>query len=70
MVVRFRTTKITSTLEEIRECIDTVGTGIERIARKQEDIFIPNKPFVEDIANWFELGKDFAYWFQESHVAF
>ena len=51
----FGTAKITPTLEEIRDCIDTVGTGIERRARKQEDIFIPNKPSVENIADWFGL---------------
>ena len=38
--------------------------------RKQEDIFIPNKPSVEDIADGFGLGKDFTYWCQESHIAF
>ena len=70
MVFQFRIPKITPTLEEIRDCIDTVGTGIERRARKQEDIFIPNKPSVDDITNWFGLRKDFAYWCQESHVAF
>ena len=70
MVFRFKTTKITLTLEEIRDCIDSVGTGIERRARKQEDILIPNKPSIEDIADWFGLGKDFAYLCQESHVAF
>ena len=70
MVFRFGTAKITPTFEEIRNCIDTVGTGIERKARKQEDIFIANKPFAEDIADWLRLGKDFAYWCQESHIAF
>ena len=50
--------KITLPLEEIRDCIDTVGIGIERKAIKQENIFIPNKPFVENIADWFGLGKD------------
>ncbi|TMW92343.1 hypothetical protein EJD97_013179 [Solanum chilense] len=40
-----------------RDCIDTVGTGIERKARKQEDIFIPNKPSVEDITDWLGWGK-------------
>ena len=70
MVFRFGTAEITPTLEEIRDCIDSVGTGIERRARKQEGIFIPNKPCVYDITNWFGLRKDFAYWFQESHVAF
>ena len=49
MVFRFGTAEITPTLEEIRDCIDTVGTGIERRARKQEDIFIPNKPSVENM---------------------
>ena len=38
--------------------------------RKQEDIFILNKPLVENIADWFGLGKYFAYCCQESHVAF
>ena len=70
MVFRFRTAEINPTLEDIRDCIDTVETGIERRARKQEDIFIPNKPSVEDIADWFGLGKGFTYWCQESHVAF
>ena len=59
----FRITKITPTLEEISDCIDKVGTGIERRARKQEDIFIPNKPSVKNIVDWFGLGKDFAYWY-------
>ena len=70
MVFRFGTAEITQTLEEIRDCIDTVGTGIERKERKQEDIIIPNKPSVENIADWFRLGKNFSYWCQESHVAF
>ena len=60
MVFQFGNVEITPTLEEIRDCIDTIGTGIERRARKQEDIFIPNKPSVEDIAKWFGFGKDFA----------
>ena len=34
MVFHFGTGKITPTIEEIRDCIDTVGTGIERRARK------------------------------------
>ena len=42
MVFHFGTTEIIPTLEEIRDCVDTVGTGIERRARKQEDVFIPN----------------------------
>ena len=42
MVFHLGTTKITPTLEEIRDFIDTVGSGIERRARKQEDVFIPN----------------------------
>ena len=70
MVFHFWTAEITPTLEEIRDCIDTVGTKIERRARKQEDIFIPNKPSVENIADWFGLRKDFAYRWQDSHVAF
>ena len=61
---------MTPTLEEIRDHIDRVGTCIERKERKQEDISIPNKPSVEETANWFGLGKYFAYWCQESHVAF
>ena len=52
MVFRFETVEITPTLEEIRDCIDTVGTGLERRARKQEDVFIPNKPSVENISYW------------------
>ena len=32
MVFQFGTVKIIPTLEEIRDCIDTVGTGIERRA--------------------------------------
>ena len=51
MVLQFETAEITPTVEEIRDCIDTVGTGIEKKARSQEDIFIPNKPSVEYIAN-------------------
>ena len=47
-----------------------MGTGIERRARKQEDIFIPNKPSVENIADLFGLRKDFAYLCQDSHVMF
>ena len=70
MVFQFRIPEITPTLEEIRDCIDTVGTGIERRARKQEDIFIPNNPSINDITDWFGLRKDFAYGCQESHVAF
>ena len=61
MVFRFGTAEITPTLEEIRDCIDNVGTGIERRARKQEDFFIPNKPCVNDIADLFGLRKYFAY---------
>ena len=61
MVFHFGTTEITPTLEEIRDCIDTVGTGIERRVGKQEAIFIPNKPSVENIVHWFGLRKDFAY---------
>ena len=70
MVFRFRIAEITPTLEGIRDCIDTVGTGTKWWARKIEDIFIPNKRSVEDIAYWFGLGKGFTYWCQESHVAF
>lgn len=60
MVLEFGTTEITPTLEDIRDRIDRVGIGIERKASKQEDIFIPNKPSKEDIADWLGLGKDFA----------
>ena len=41
MGFRFGTAEITPTLEEIRVCIDTVGTGIERRAKKQEDSSSP-----------------------------
>ena len=51
MLLWFGIAEITPTLEEIRDFIDTVGTRIEIKARKQEDIFIPNKPSVEDIAD-------------------
>ena len=34
MVFQLGTAEITPTLEDIRDCIDTVGTGIERKARK------------------------------------
>ena len=53
----FGTTEITPTMEEIRDCIDTVGIGIEMRAQKQEDIFIPNKPYAENIADLFGLKK-------------
>ena len=62
MVFQFGATEMTPTLEEIRDCIDTVGTGIERRERKQGDIFIPNKPSVYDMTDWFGFEKDFAYW--------
>ena len=58
MVFHFGTAEITLTLAEIRDCIDTVGTSIERRARKQEDIFIPNKPSVENISAWLGLRKE------------
>ena len=70
MVFRFGTAEITLTLEEIRDCIDTVGTGIERRAQNQEDIFIPNKPSVENIADWFGLRNEFSYWCHDSHIMF
>ena len=61
MVFHFKTAEITPNLEKIRDCIDTVGIGIERKGKKnQEDIFIPNKPSLENIADWFGLGKYFA----------
>ena len=70
MVFLFGTVKITPTLEVIRDCIDIVGTGRERRSRKLEDIFIPNKLSIKNIADLFQLGKNIAYWCQESHVAF
>ena len=70
MFFHFGIAEITPTLEEIRDCIDTVGTGIERRAQKQEDIFIPNKPSIENIEDWFGLRKDFACWCQDSHMMF
>ena len=70
MVFRFGTAEITPTLEELRDCIDTVGTGLERKARKQEDVFIPNKPSVENISDWLGLRRDYTYWCQDSHVMF
>ena len=58
MVFQFGTAEITPILEEIRDCIDTIDIGIERKARKQEDIFIPNKPCVEDIEDCLGGGVD------------
>ena len=55
MVFWFETAKITPTLVEIKDCIDIVGIEIK--SRKQEDIFIPNKPSVENIVDLFGLGK-------------
>ncbi|KAK4733569.1 hypothetical protein R3W88_007830 [Solanum pinnatisectum] len=52
MVFRFGTMEITPTIKEIRDGIDTVDTGLERRARKQESILIPNKPTLEDIINY------------------
>ena len=69
MVFQFWTAEITPTLEEIRDYIDTVDTRIETKARKQEDIFIHNKPSIKDIADWLGLGKDFSYWCQESLIS-
>ncbi|XP_049343488.1 uncharacterized protein LOC125807795 [Solanum verrucosum] len=70
MVFRFGTMEITPTIEEIRDGIDTVGTGLERRVRKQEHILIPNKPTLEDIANWLGLRKDHAFWAEGSSVSF
>ncbi|KAL3361713.1 hypothetical protein AABB24_014535 [Solanum stoloniferum] len=69
-VFRFGTTKITPTIEKIRDGIDTVDTGLERRVRKRENILIPNKPTLEDIVNWLELRKDCAYWAEGSSVSF
>ena len=68
MVFLFGTVKITPTLEVIRDCIDIVGTGRERRTTKLEDIFIPNKPYIENIADLFEFGKNIAYLCHESHA--
>ena len=57
MVFRFETAKITPTLEEIRDCIDTLGIVIERKAIKQEDIFISNKPSIEILRTSSGWGK-------------
>uniref|UniRef100_M1CJZ1 Aminotransferase-like plant mobile domain-containing protein n=1 Tax=Solanum tuberosum TaxID=4113 RepID=M1CJZ1_SOLTU len=62
--------EITPTIEEIRDGIDTVGTGLERRVRKQEHILIPNKPTLEDIINWLGLRKDYAFWADGSSVSF
>ena len=61
MVFQFGDIEITSIIEEIQDGIDTIGTGLERRVRKQEDMFIPNKPCVEDTI-WLRLGRDYAYW--------
>ena len=70
MVFQFGTLEITLTIEELRDCINIVDTRLDRRVRKQEDILISNKPFVEDIADWFRLGKDYTYCCQESSVSF
>ncbi|KAK4724406.1 hypothetical protein R3W88_027185 [Solanum pinnatisectum] len=62
--------EITPTIEEIRDGIDIVGTGLERRVRKQENILIPNKPTLEDIINWLGLRKDYAYWAEGSSISF
>ena len=49
MVFRFGTVEITSTIKELWDCIDIVGTWLERKVTKEEDILIPNKASVEDI---------------------
>ncbi|KAH0735450.1 hypothetical protein KY285_011157 [Solanum tuberosum] len=67
MVFQFGTM---STIEEIREGIDTVGTGLEGRVRKWENILIPNKPTLEDIINWLGLRKDYAFWAEGSSVSF
>ncbi|KAK4710383.1 hypothetical protein R3W88_004896 [Solanum pinnatisectum] len=70
MVFRFGTMEITPIIEEIRDGIDTVGTGLERRVRKQESILIPNKPTLEDITNWLGLRKDYAYWAEGPSISF
>uniref|UniRef100_M1E1A0 DUF7745 domain-containing protein n=1 Tax=Solanum tuberosum TaxID=4113 RepID=M1E1A0_SOLTU len=62
--------EITPTIEEIRDGIDTVGTGLERRVRKHEDILIPNKPTIEEITKWLGLRKDCAHWSLGSSIAF
>ena len=70
IVFRFGTVEITPTIEKIQDCIDTVGTGLERRVRKDEDIFVPNKPSIENIADWLGFEKYFVYWCQESNITF
>ncbi|KAK4729965.1 hypothetical protein R3W88_022953 [Solanum pinnatisectum] len=70
MVFQFETIEIIPTIEEIRDEIDTVGTGLERRVRKQENILIPNKPTLEDIINCLGLRKDYAYWVESSSISF
>ena len=38
--------------------------------RKQEDILIPNKPFVEEITDAFRLGRYYSYLAQEYSLSF
>ncbi|XP_049365515.1 uncharacterized protein LOC125830374 [Solanum verrucosum] len=66
MVFRFGTMEITPIIEEIRAGIDTVGTGLERRVRKQENILISNKPTLEDLINWLGLRKDYAFWAEDT----
>ncbi|KAK4723565.1 hypothetical protein R3W88_026344 [Solanum pinnatisectum] len=70
MVFRFGTMEITPTIEEIRDGIDTVDTGLEKRVIKQESILIPNKPTLEDIINWLGLRKDYSYWAKGSSISF
>ena len=70
MEFRLGTMEITSIVEEIRNYIDTIGTGLERRVRKQEEILIPNNPSVEDIIKLLRLRKDYAYWSIYSSIAF
>ncbi|KAL3353030.1 hypothetical protein AABB24_020829 [Solanum stoloniferum] len=70
MVFQFGIMEITPTIEEIRDGIDTVSTGLERRVRKQENILIPNKPTLEDIINWLELKKDCVFWDKGFSISF
>lgn len=70
MVFQFGTVEITPSIKDIRDFFDILGTRWERRARKQEDIFTPNKPSVENITDWLGLERDFVYWCQESNIAF
>ena len=70
MECRFGTMEITPIVEEIRNYIDTIGTGLERRVRKQEEILIPNNPSIEDIIRLLGLGKYYAYWSIYSSIAF